>query len=1001
MLRRFFVSPAHAAARRNASRIFAIAAGAVAGSGSVVLALTTPVLTSAVAAAAASSSKPTSKSTSAAKAAVRGGGASPPRHGQAPAEPPKESARVKIQQASAHRAPVVEITDATGKSAPSEPAEPTDNSSSGGGNDPSLAGSSGNNNTAATAEASTPEAVTSFLSQFQYAAPELSLRVAPPDMAVELLDYQKEGVGWMVRREHYYSGGIMADFLGMGKTVQMLALCLARQTARGDAKQKAAVDKAVEATQSKVDSLTAAHGEPHRILTVLQQLVTIPVVLNVSRITQPGRDLIGLQKDIMAVISGGESAGGDGGDFGGNLFDVAGKGGASGLNEAPALSATATATATAASAVQQAAAAAPPQPRMSEAEAREAVAAVMKELDKWLTFAGKYYASWEKRARSFIAQRETGAGGAADGNMADLDTPELRTLIIVPASLVFQWKSEIDTKINADRGISAFIYHGASVKSADSPLDLEQHDFVITTFETVVRGALGAFMKSEVGASKRNARAGSAHHHESMGSAIFNRAAASALFRVRWKRIILDEAHYMRNQGTTRYKCIRQLLGLKRWAVTATPLHNSIQDLQTLLTFVGQPRLPLFEANESQLLKDPVLQRAIARSLQPAFLRRTPVMTRGGRETTLLVLPTKDDNVVRGELTEKEVDNYNTALSTRQQALTAIKDKSIVHVFAMMTLLRQACCHPWMTEGRKLDSQVCFLCNLEVFAPVITRCGHAFCRECLHMAFRSHGGDGAVRLPCPACEVPIPLSIFTTTSRGSSADNIKEYRKKKWETSSKIDMLMDAIANIIAKNADEKLVVFAQFTQLLDILAVALERNFPDTLYVRIDGSIQIKMRNGLIHAFSADPKVKILLASKMAMGVGLNLTAANHVIIMDPWWNPQVEEQAVHRCHRIGQKKHVNVMRFVMTDTIEQYCYEISRKKKDFGDAVLKAATAEEDDHEAAARSVAQQVEKQLKPIVARKPLPQRSVAVSAVTMEMAQSAKPLPADAAAPRSP
>jgi hypothetical protein len=170
-------------------------------------------------------------------------------------------------------------------------------------------------------DATKPEEVTSFLNQFRYAGAELGLKLSPPDMAVELLEYQKECVGWMARREFFYSGGIMADFLGMGKTVQLLALCLARQTknrpqlpqqqqqksegktdkqnvnnnTNNNTKKKSnnendndadQVAKAIIAQQKKIDKIGfGIHGAPFRLSTILQQLLQIPMVMNVSRIT--------------------------------------------------------------------------------------------------------------------------------------------------------------------------------------------------------------------------------------------------------------------------------------------------------------------------------------------------------------------------------------------------------------------------------------------------------------------------------------------------------------------------------------------------------------------------------------------------------------------------------------------------------------------------------------------------------------------------------------------
>jgi SNF2 family DNA or RNA helicase len=87
--------------------------------------------------------------------------------------------------------------------------------------------------------------------------------------------------------------------------------------------------------------------------------------------------------------------------------------------------------------------------------------------------------------------------------------------------------------------------------------------------------------------------------------------------------------------------------------------------------------------------------------------------------------------------------------------------------------------------------------------------------------------------------------------------------------------------------------------------------------------------RKAALHSFAEDPAVTVFLISLQAGGVGLNLTAANHVILMDPWWNPAVEEQATDRVHRLGQKRAVTVARMVAGHTIEERMMELQDLKR------------------------------------------------------------------------
>eukprot|EP01044_Picomonas_judraskeda_P000133 COSAG03_NODE_6_length_26200_cov_62.015517_10_plen_151_part_00 len=121
--------------------------------------------------------------------------------------------------------------------------------------------------------------------------------------------------------------------------------------------------------------------------------------------------------------------------------------------------------------------------------------------------------------------------------------------------------------------------------------------------------------------------------------------------------------------------------------------------------------------------------------------------------------------------------------------------------------------------------------------------------------------------------------------------------------------------------------MFSQFTRYLD----ALGQSIASAGYkaVRLDGSVSSARRKAALTAFSDDPTVTVFLISLQAGGVGLNLTAANHVVLMDPWWNPAVEEQATDRVHRLGQKRPVTVARMVAADTIEARMMELQDLKR------------------------------------------------------------------------
>ena len=152
--------------------------------------------------------------------------------------------------------------------------------------------------------------------------------------------------------------------------------------------------------------------------------------------------------------------------------------------------------------------------------------------------------------------------------------------------------------------------------------------------------------------------------------------------------------------------------------------------------------------------------------------------------------------------------------------------------------------------------------------------------------------------------------------------------------SSKLDLLLESLEEGLSEG--HKSLVFSQWTSFLDLIQTELEkRRIP---FLRIDGSTQ--NRQDIVRTFQSggdDTRApKVMLISLKAGGVGLTLTAADHVYIMDPWWNPAVEDQAADRAHRIGQQNPVMIHKLVAQDTIEEKIIELQKKKKDLASAVL-----------------------------------------------------------------
>ncbi|PSR93868.1 P-loop containing nucleoside triphosphate hydrolase protein [Coniella lustricola] len=161
-----------------------------------------------------------------------------------------------------------------------------------------------------------------------------------------------------------------------------------------------------------------------------------------------------------------------------------------------------------------------------------------------------------------------------------------------------------------------------------------------------------------------------------------------------------------------------------------------------------------------------------------------------------------------------------------------------------------------------------------------------------------------------------------------------KYLKKNWMTSAKVTKCCDILQGI--QESGDKTIVFSQFTFLLDLLEIPIKYDL-GIKYCRYDGGMTRQQRDAATLDFQ-DPnsRTQVMLVSLKAGNAGLNLTAANHVIIMDPFWNFFVESQAVDRAHRIGQQKPVQVHRLLTQETVEDRIIEIQEQKRKFVDAAL-----------------------------------------------------------------
>jgi len=150
------------------------------------------------------------------------------------------------------------------------------------------------------------------------------------------------------------------------------------------------------------------------------------------------------------------------------------------------------------------------------------------------------------------------------------------------------------------------------------------------------------------------------------------------------------------------------------------------------------------------------------------------------------------------------------------------------------------------------------------------------------------------------------------------------------DRSSKLDRLLEALEE--AASDGHKALVFSQWTSLLDLVEPHLRA--AGVRFTRLDGST--KDRAAVVREFQDPAGPPVMIVSLKAGGTGLNLTAADHVFLLDPWWNPAVEDQAADRAHRIGQERPVMVYRMVARETVEERILALQQKKRAVADVAL-----------------------------------------------------------------
>jgi SNF2 family DNA or RNA helicase len=201
---------------------------------------------------------------------------------------------------------------------------------------------------------------------------------------------------------------------------------------------------------------------------------------------------------------------------------------------------------------------------------------------------------------------------------------------------------------------------------------------------------------------------------------------------------------------------------------------------------------------------------------------------------------------------------------------------------------------------------------------------------------RAAYGGSAV---CPLCREPVTVDSLRQISElqeeEANVEQPNEEHEEKFRSSSKIDAILDEVSKV-----EGKIVIFSQFVGFLELLQTVLDG--AEVSSVKLVGSMTQKQRARVLQEFK-EGKTRVLLASVRAAGQGLNLQQAQNVFLSDPWWNREVENQAIDRVHRLGQRKLVRVVRFVTDQTIEAQVLKLQEQKSQMVTMMMSAKSRSE----------------------------------------------------------
>lgn len=456
-------------------------------------------------------------------------------------------------------------------------------------------------------------------------------------------------------------------------------------------------------------------------------------------------------------------------------------------------------------------------------------------------------------------------------------------LVVVPASVLDNWLNEF---AKFAPGLSIVKYSGSPTERDELAAELresgEEYDVIVTSY-TQIKRTRDATALSKIG----------------IGAAIF------------------DEGHKLKNPETNLYRDLILIKAKWKLLITGTPIQNNIMEMITLLNFISPnlfqrdrecfeelfaQKASLKEVSEGATLLSDRIQRARS-ILEPFILQRK-------KEQVLTSLPPKTRKVIYVDMPGRQKTNYEEKVANfRRSKIEKTKTK---------------------TFGRKSDEN-------NPWAQLRKASTHP-------QLFRRFYDDQKIEEMAEKLLRYVPYEKLRQTEQSKMAEELRQYSDfelnlwcrdekclKQYSCpeeflfeSGKFRKLLELLKEY-RQNGDRAL-VFSKFRRVLDILEECLSKE--GISYRVLDGDTNVKDRQVLVDEYQADESISVFLLTTDAGGQGINLTAANKIVILDQSNNPQQDVQAENRAHRLGQKREVEVVRLITRGTIDELIYKACQKK-------------------------------------------------------------------------